>query len=114
MAFSGTIGTVEQGEQRKAPDFIVDDIVDLESAVEKETRELHIELSPYFSAEEALHPLRDSLYAATGSAEVFFHFPADKERRVVRADSGIRVNATRDFMQKLTNSCSAITQIWTN
>jgi hypothetical protein len=79
----------------------------------REARELHIGLTPFFSDEQSLLPLRDSLFESQGTCEVFFHFPPEKERRVIRANSALRVSAASDFLARLPHLCPQVDRVWT-
>jgi DNA polymerase-3 subunit alpha len=109
-AFRGTIGSTKDGT---GSSFQVEDVLDPDSLEQKTLKEVHIELRPFFSDDTDLYSLRESLFNAQGDCEIYFHFPQEKERRVIRAHTGLRIPGSPEFIAELSRSCPLVGNVWT-
>jgi hypothetical protein len=75
---------------RSAPSFKVDDFADPAELTAKSWREIHLRLKPVFSVEEDLYDLRDAIFEAPGTCQVYFHVPLERveaaEAEILPAD----------------------------
>jgi DNA polymerase-3 subunit alpha len=75
-------------------------------------REVHIRLNDTAAErEETLFPLRDYLYNASGSCQVYIHLALSEGERVIRTTTQIGAAATTESIDALTH-CAGVAEVW--
>jgi DNA polymerase-3 subunit alpha len=94
--------------------FLVDTLLDKETAQSASCREIHICLNAGAAeTEENLYPLRDYLFRNSGPCSVFIHVPGSEGETVIRTASQISAPSNAECLDTLKNF-AAVAEVWRN
>jgi hypothetical protein len=108
LAFSGK---VDASNPDKAPSFLADEMPDIGSLAAKRIQEVHITLSPLFSQDTQLDPLKNLLFDTAGDCMVYFHVECPQGKALIKAHTSVRVPSSEEFLDKL-NAFPLVESAW--
>ena len=105
----GLIGKVDCS--RDTPSFLVESMVSIDELKERSIKEVHLELDPLIETDLQFQPLKDFLFGAQGTCDIFIHITDNDTVYQVKGSSQLKVSSSDEFIEQLGKQ-SGVLQVW--
>ena len=105
----GLIGKVDCS--RDTPSFLVESMVSIDELKERSIKEVHLELDPLIETDLQFQPLKDFLFGAQGTCDIFIHITDNDTVYQVKGSSQLKVSSSDEFIEQLGKQAGVL-QVW--